>query len=284
LIQFRSKVAPGAAIGIIDQEGLRRFLGAGLENLTATPPRATQRNKLRVPDSANVFSDLNQWTLKVLLAPLVSEDHLTAPRGEYRNATELAEAAKVSVMSAFRLIRQLEQDHFLDEESEMLRLVNRKELLRRWQAAYLRPTPEMPLRWIERGKKDPQVSALFRAFDGESLSGSVPPVCIGLSAAAECLGFEPAQGVPSRFYYLGNLDREVLRRIGMSPDDAEFRPDLFLRQPVFEKSIFKAAVTRDGLLVSDIIQVWLDITSPLAPDIELADKIRHRALARIFEE
>ena len=70
----------------------------------------------------------------------------------------------------------------------------------------------------------------------------------------------------------------------MSPDDAEFRPDLFLRQPVFEKSIFKAAVTRDGLLVSDIIQVWLDITSPLAPDIELADKIRHRALARIFEE
>jgi hypothetical protein len=72
--------------------------------------------------------------------------------------------------------------------------------------------------------------------------------------------------------------------MGFSPDGAEFRPDLFVRQPVFRKSVFYAAVTRDGVLVSDIIQIWLDITSPPALDRILADEIRQRALAQIFTE
>jgi hypothetical protein len=72
--------------------------------------------------------------------------------------------------------------------------------------------------------------------------------------------------------------------MGFSPDDAESRPDLFVRQPVFRKSVFKAAVIRDGILVSDIIQIWLDITSPLGRDQELADEIRQQALAQIFED
>jgi hypothetical protein len=284
LVAFRSKVAPDVSVGIFDREGLRRFVGPGLERLTTAPPRSARKQKLRAPNSANLFSDLNQWLLKVLLAPLISEDLLTAPRGEYRSATDLAKAAKVSVMSAFRFIRQLEQDRFLDDESEILRLTNREDLMRRWQATYLRPMPEMPLRWIEQVKNEHQVSALLRAFNGEFSSGSAQPACLGLSAAAECLGFGSAPRVPPRFYYLGTLDREVLRRMGFSPDDAEFRPDLLVRQPVFRKSVFKAAVTRDGILVSDIIQIWLDITAPPAHDVELAHEIRQEALAKIFEK
>ena len=284
LVHFRSKVAPDVAVGILDQEGLRRFVGNGLENLTAAPPRSARRQKLRVPESANLFSDLNQWLLKVLLAPLISEDLLGAPRGEYRTASDLAEAAQVSVMSAFRFVRQLGQDGFLDDETDILRLVHKEELMRRWQAAYLRPLPEMPLRWIDPAKNERDLPAALRPFNGESSSGSAPLASLGLFAAAECLGFESAQRVPPRFYYLGNLDCEVLRRMGFSPDDAEFRPDLFVRQPVFRKSVFKAAVIRDGILVSDIIQIWLDITSPLGRDQELADQIRQYALAKIYAE
>jgi hypothetical protein len=91
------------------------------------------------------------------------------------------------------------------------------------------------------------------------------------------------QQVPPSFY-LESLDRDVLARMGFSPDGAEFRPDLFVRQPVFRKSVFKAAVTRDGILVSDIIQIWLDITSPPGRDKVLADEIRKWALAQIFTE
>jgi len=280
LIDFRSKVAPDTAVGIFDREGLLRFVGIGLEKLIATPPRSARRQKLRVPDSTNLFSDLNQWLMKVLLAPLVSENLLDAPRGDYRNASDLAKAAQVSVMSAFRFVRQLEQDGFLDKESDFLRLVRREELMRRWQAAYLRPVLERPLVW------DPavnvrQVSAALREFNGESSSGSGPLACLGLSAAAKCLGFEPAERVQPSFY-LERLDREVLTRMGLSPDGAEFRPDLFVRQPVFRKSVFKAAVTRDSILVSDIIQIWLDITSPPAGDKALADEIRRHALAQVF--
>jgi hypothetical protein len=283
LVDFRSQVAPDSAVGIFDREGLRRFVGSGLETLIAAPPRSARGRKLRVPDSANLFSDLNQWLLKVLLAPLVSEDLLEAPRGEYRNASELAEAAEVSVMSAFRFVRQLERDGFLDKESDFLRLVHREELMRRWQAAYLRQMPEMPLRWINPANNEHQVPAALRAFNGGSSSGSAPLACLGLSAAAQCLGLGPTQQVPPSFY-LESLDRDVLARMGFSPDGAEFRPDLFVRQPVFRKSVFKAAVTRDGILVSDIIQIWLDITSPPGRDKVLADEIRKWALAQIFTE
>ena len=86
--------------------------------------------------------------LKVLLAPLISADLLKAPRRSYRNASELAEAAEVSVMSAFRFVRQLRKEGFLDPEDESLHLVSRERLMRVWQAAYVRSLPELPLRWI----------------------------------------------------------------------------------------------------------------------------------------
>jgi hypothetical protein len=43
-----------------------------------------------VPESGQLFSDLNQRMLKVLLAPELPEGLLSAPRGQYRNASQLA--------------------------------------------------------------------------------------------------------------------------------------------------------------------------------------------------
>ena len=254
-MDFRLRVAPDAAIGIFDREGLRRFVGLGPEMLVAAPPRSARRKKLPVRNSANLFSDTNQWLLKVLLAPLISEELLRAPRGEYRTASELAKTAKVSVMSAFRFVRQLETDGFLDEESEILRLVHRDELMLRWQAAYLRPMPETPL-VFDRASNQDQVSEAIRAFNSQSPAGAPRIACLGLSAAAKCLGFDAAQQAQPTFY-LDSLDREVLTKMGFSPDGAKFRPELFVRQPVFRKSIFRAAVNRDDILISDIIQTGL---------------------------
>ena len=50
--------------------------------------------------------------LKVLLAPEVPEELLSAPREQYRNASQLAEAAQVSVMSAFRFVQQLQVEGY----------------------------------------------------------------------------------------------------------------------------------------------------------------------------
>jgi hypothetical protein len=107
LVSFLSHFAPDVAIGILDREGFRHFVGPGLEKLNAAPPRRAHRQKLPPPESAYLFSDLSQWMLKTLLAPFIPEDLLSAPRGEYRNASELAAAADVSVMSAFRFHERL---------------------------------------------------------------------------------------------------------------------------------------------------------------------------------
>jgi hypothetical protein len=74
---------------------------------------------------------------------------------------------------------------------------------------------------------------------------------------------------------------EVLMKMGFSPDGAEFRPELFVRQLVFPKSILRAVVTRDDILISDIIRIWLGINSPPGPD-EALGEARRRPLAQIF--
>jgi len=285
LVSFLSQFAPDVAVGILDREGFRHFVGPGLDQFNAAPPRAARRQKLPSPDSAYLFSDLSQWMLKVLLAPMISEDLLRAPRGEYRNASELAAAAAVSVMSAFRLVRQLRQEGFLDQHEEPLRLVRREELLRRWQAAHLRGAPELPLRWIIPRKSERPLQAALYAYNVQPdvKREPAPRACLGLFAAAESLGFGFVHGVPP-YFYLENLDRDVLKRMGLSPESAEQKPDVYVRVPAFRESVFRAAVVRDGVPVTDILQVWLDAGSHPARGEEQAEEIRHRVLAPIIEE
>jgi len=285
LMSFLSQFAPDVAIGILDREGFRHFVGPGLERLNAAPPRRAQRQKLPPPESAYLFSDLSQWMLKVLLAPLLPEDLLRAPRREYRNASELAAAAEVSVMSAFRFVRQLRNEGFLDEREAPLRLVRRKELLRRWQAAHLRGAPELPLRWIIQVKSQHQLPAALQSYrvQPNAKGEPKPRACLSLFAAAESLGFGFVHGIPP-YFYLESLDREVLSRMGLSPEGAEQRPDVYVRIPAFRESVFRAAVVRDGVPVADILQVWLDVSSHPARGEAQAEEIRHRVLAPIFEE
>jgi hypothetical protein len=285
LIRFLAQFAPDAAAGILDREGFRHFVGPGLEKLNAAPPRRVHRQKLPSPESAYLFSDLSQWMLKVLFAPLIPEDLLRAPRGEFRNASELAAAAEVSVMSAFRLVRQLRQEGFLDERAAPLRLVRRKELLRRWQAAHLRGAPELPLRWIIPVRSQHQLPAALHAYSVQPnvQRDLAPRACLGLFAAAESLGFGFVHGVP-QYFYLESLDRDILKRMGLSPEGAEHRADVYVRVPAFRESVFRASVVRDGVPVADILQVWLDVGAHPARGEEQAEEIRHRVLAPIFEE
>jgi hypothetical protein len=53
-----------------------------------------------------------------------------------------------------------------------------------------------------------------------------PRACLGLFAAAESLEYGRVQGTLANFY-LENLDWAVLGSMGLSPDGAEHRPDMF---------------------------------------------------------
>src|SRR5439155_13018548 len=162
----------------------------------------------------------NQWMLKVLLAPEIPERLLAAPRAEYRNVSELAGAANVSMMSAFRFARQLREEGFLDESSLRFKLVRRADLFRRWRSAALRSSPEMPMRFLIRGSAQVQLREVLSRHQA----------CLGLFAAAEALQLGHVKGVPPYVYVprFPRLDQEAWKEL--VPASPAEPLDLFLRQ------------------------------------------------------
>jgi hypothetical protein len=285
--QFARRHAPDIAVGIMDLEGLRSFEGHGLERFNSEKPRG--RNVIsrvnRVP-SPQLFSDLNQWMLKVLLAPSVSKLYLSAPRGRYHGAAQLAQAAAVSVMSAFRFIEQFSKAGFLEEQHEELRVVRIEELMNRWLAANQRSVSEIGVRWVLRGKKDALWNAvrscvkekLHHHSEKDHLVVYPPRVCLALFAAAEALGLGFVHGVRP-YLYIERIEPGILESLGFSASSVDADPDVYLRVPRNGESVFRAVVLNDGVPVCDVLQVWLDIAQHPSRGREQADLIWRKILA-----
>ena len=271
--EFSKHFAPDVAVGVISDSGAQCFWGKGLEVLSVKPA-ADRKAPAKPPSPAShIFSDLNQWMLKVLLAPQIPEHLLAAPRAEYRNASELAIAASVSVMSAFRFVQQLRGKGFIDESSPCLKIVRREELFRRWRSEALRSSPEMPISFLIRGPVQRRLREIVSASQG----------CLGLFAAAEALKLGHVKGVPPYIYVsrLARLDRQAWK--GMVPSSAGEPPDLILKQPRAPQSVFRGAVHVDGMAVSDILQVWLDVSAHPSRGEEQAQLIERKVLGKIME-
>ena len=287
--QFLRERLPEVAIGLLDLEGFRSFAGHGLESLSSE--RKPQRN-IRQPKvhSPQLFSDLNQWMVKVLLAPRIAESYLSAPRGHYQGASQLAEAAGVSVMSAFRFVEEFSKEGFLESGAGPLRLVRLKELMNRWLAASQRRVLEIPMRWVlHRGRK-----ALWNALrsyesqdallspDTSQLLSARPRACLGLFEAAEALGIGFVHGVKP-YLYLERLNGDVLKELGLSGNADSDEADIYVRIPGNRESIFRGIVRKDDVPISDILQIWLDAGQHPSRGKEQADLIWRRILSSALE-
>jgi Holliday junction resolvase-like predicted endonuclease len=281
--EFANHYAPAAAVGLIDRDGLRFLMGPGLQLVKRPHPVNSANARVPAePQASQLFSDLNQWMLKVLLAPRIPEQLLAAPRGEYANATQLSSAAKVSVMTAFRFLRQLAAEGFLDESSSVLNLVRVEQLLQRWLGANSRLVRERPMRWTLAGDPARQLYDALRRFAPGApaksrRSGALPRACIGLFAAADALGLGLVRGIVPQVY-LERSDADVLKQLGMSPAERGLPPDVIVRRPVARESVFRAAVEQDGILVSDVLQTWLDVSAHPSRGDEQAEAIYRRVL------
>ena len=60
--------------------------------------------------------------------------------------------------------------------------------------------------------------------------------------------------------------------------------DMYGRIPENSESVFRGAVQRDGVPVSDILQVWLDVSSHPARGKAQAAEIRKKVLFRFFKK
>lgn len=272
---FVEEYAPNVAIGLVSKWGGRYFRGSGLEELNVELEDLRWNGSAPSSQPINLFSDLNQWMLKVLLAPEIPDHLLQAPRQKYQSGFELAEAAKVSPMSASRFLKQLRNEGYLDDSSRYIALVGRAELFRRWRSSSMRPSPELPMRFLIRGPVQEQIRSLVASHEGAA--------CLGLFAAADALRLGHVSGVPP-YIYVPKLprpdDRKWRALVAASPSEI---PDLIVRQALSPESTFRGAVHQNSLIVSDVIQVWLDVANHPSRGEEQADLIYKNALRPIID-
>jgi hypothetical protein len=273
VMAFARRYAPDAAAGVIDLEGFAMFRGPHLEELNAEGRALPASMRRAVRDQGALFSDLNQWMLKVLLAPELPESLLSAPRGRYRNASQLARAANVSVMSASRLVRLLEREGHLHESAPCLQLVRRGDLLRRWQALSARSPRDVPMRFLLPG--DPQ--ARLRGVLASRRA------CLALFAAADALQLGFVSGVPPYVYVDRIRPAHLAAWKNLRACSPGEPPDLIVRQAPAPQSVFRGLVRPDGMAACDALQVWLDVASHPSRGREQADVVFERVLRRLVE-
>lgn len=271
LLEFAEECAPDAAVGIVDFEGLQVFRGRHLDKINSIKEnRFDDKRKIR-NKPINLFSDLNQWMLKVLLAPSIDEGLLAAPRARYDNASQLAKAAGASVMSAFRFIEQLRHDGYLDDSSSHLALVRRRELFQKWLAAAAKAVKEVPVKFILRIDPDKEIQRILQSKNR----------CLGLYAAANALGLGFVHGVPP-YIYIRRIDEAEINRIGnIREAEKGEQPDLILREPSAPESLFRGVVKVGGLVAADVLQIWLDASFHPSRGAEQAKYIEDRILSSI---
>jgi hypothetical protein len=273
VMAFAQRYAPDAATGVIDFEGFAMFRGPQLEELNAEGRQVPSSVRQSVRESGALFSDLNQWMLKVLLAPELPGTLLSAPRGQYRNASQLARAANVSVMSAFRFIRECGREGYLHESAAYLRLVRRQDLFRRWHAPSVRSPREVPMRFLLQGDSQAQ---LRRMLDGGR-------ACLALFAAAEELRLGFVSGVPPYVYVQRIQPASLVAWKNLRPCSPGEPPDLIVREAPAVQSVFRGLVRPEGSAACDVLQVWVDVSSHPSRGREQADMIRKRVLNRLME-
>jgi hypothetical protein len=273
VMEFAKNYAPDAAVGVIDFEGLRIFRGPHLAELSAQPRSQPSMFSRSSRESRHLFSDLNQWMLKVLLAPELPDALLNAPRGQYRNASQLAGAAHVSVMSAFRFVQQLQEEGYLHESAPYLNLVRRNDLFRRWQASAHRSVKEVSMRFLLPGDADAQIRKMLK-------SGRA---CLALFAAAEALELGFVHGVPPYMYVERVGPANLSAWKNLQPSAPGEPPHVILRQAPAPQSVFRGMVRPNGLAASDVLQVWLDVSEHPSRGREQADLIRKRVLHHVIE-
>lgn len=272
VLRFAGEYAADAAAGVIDFEGLRLFRGHRLDDLNSGDAHLPRRFPApRKP--ADLLSDLNQWMLKVLLAPEIPEPMLSAPRRRCRNASDLARAAGVSVMSASRCVRLLREEGFLAESRSPLQLVRREDLFRRWQSwSASRPVHEAPMRFLVPGDREKELRRVL-------LKGRA---CLALFAAADALGLGFVHGVPPHVYVERLRPGSLPRWKNLVAADPGEPPDLILREAPSAQSVFRGMVKVEGKPVSDVLQIWLDVAAHPSRGREQANLIRRRLLDKVI--
>lgn len=295
--EYARDYGDGCAHGLMDLRGRLELHGPGLNGvgLNSDPVGEGSYPKRSGPSRVDLFSDLGQWLLKVLLARRLPERYLSAPRVAIRNAKHLAELANVSVPHASRQVAQLRSDGFLDESSG-LRLVRIQDLLEQWRAANRRLPLDIPARWLFPAKAPVEhLKQSLRKWSDPRLERALLPqqpvwdvgskrVALALFAACDALELGFVSGAPVHLY-AEDVSARAFEELGLVPADPGDKVDVFVRQPKHAESVFRGAVWHDGIAASDVLQCWMDVIDHPVRGEEQARQIWNRVLKpKLLEE
>lgn len=283
LAAFVQEVAPTQPWIAGDAHGRVFFHFPGEPTLKAAPLQPLSSMSARPRRQLNLFSDLNQWMLKVLLAPLFHPRLLRAPRDRtIRNARALAETAKVSVPTAARFVSALDEMGQLDRSHGELRIADPAQLLESWRSAIsVSFKSEVGARFV-RGKIEGSASQILRKTLDDKKSPGSWTICAGLFEACDVLALGHVAGAPHHFY-ISSLDWRQLERMGLVPAQEGEQSKVLLRIPKFPEALFRAAPVEHGIQASDIIQCWLDVSHHRARGQEQADVLWRRTIRPALE-
>lgn len=284
LTRFVREVAPNQSWILVDADGrvFPHVASAPELSLLAREQPALPAPLKAPARQPSLFTDLNQWLLKVLLAQQLSEKLITAPRGRLlRNASVLAEAANVSVAVAARFVRALDASSQLDTRFGDLRIARPLELLQQWRDRG-GPSARHEVAAISvRGPLNLSLTASI-ASEGARVRGERPPLVFGLHTACTELGYGHVTGaVP--VIWTPSLDLSRLESFGLVAHTEGQRTDVVLRVPRFPEALYRGVVQPNAAPVTDIIQCWLDTSHHRVRGEEQADYLWRRVLRPAFD-
>jgi hypothetical protein len=268
---YAGEVAPNQPFGFVDARGLIRLFGPGLESARQEPGRVVSKPQAS-DQPRDVFSDRNQWLLKVLVGRRLPDGVINVPRAPARSAASVASLAGVSAPAAWRLFQALKAGGHLDDEGDLVRI---RDLLSRWRAASQRPQRQLGAAWIMPGR-DP-LQKLRAALAKANSKDALPSACLGLFAACDALGIGHVRGAPIHLY-VRRAEVDVLEALGLILVDQGKPADVVVRVARWPESVFRGAVRRDGVPVADVLQCWLDVSSEPARGAEQAAHLWRRVL------
>lgn len=289
LREYMETYAPGDAYGFVDMRGRLELVGPQLNEVQGTPDLDTKA-QLKVQKPVDMFSDLNQWLLKVLLAPKLPDELLGAPRKTIHNAADLARVANVSVPTATRLASHLKQEGFLTSTRRGLELVRVRELLYRWRTIRSTPVREVTARFVL-SASDPErklyksLSAFtekrLASWSNNGVTWAKPPrTGFAQFSACSMLGFGFVSGVPATIY-LEDIGTETLKELGLRAVEPGEAVQVLLQVPRYTETAFRGMTVSTGVPTTDVIQSWLDVSNHPARGQEQADLIWDRILSQM---
>ncbi|PYE26140.1 hypothetical protein C7410_10356 [Paraburkholderia silvatlantica] len=269
LVEFHEEHGEGEPFAVLSTNGVQYVRFPGLHHFArADAPGTSVRGSHSAPPRLG-FSDLTQWMLKLLLAvDIKRENMIGAPAVYYSTASDLARAAGCSVMTATRFVNALKEEGFL-AAGPVLKLVRRRKLAERWKAAYQKPALALPMKFLLPGAPDQQLRKLLKKEHG----------ILGLFAAADALGVGHVHGVPPTVWVPSLMVAEDWRALRRAKEGE--RADLILQQPGFPQSLERGSLIHDGTRVTDIIQIWLDVSAHPSRGAEQAAELEHGVLANV---